>query len=321
MLHLIRKKYALPEMEKLIQELAWRDYFQRVGQSFPDLCSRDLKNPQTRAESRELPAALLKARTGIKAIDHAIDQLYETGYMHNHCRMYVASLTCNIANTHWQLPAQWMYYHLLDADFASNACSWQWVAGSFSNKKYVADQQNINRYCYTDQRNTFLDIPYEHLGNTSIPEVLTERLSLQLQTALPEFQSPVIDPSLPVHIFTPYHLDPQWRKEEKANRILLLDPDHFSKYPMASRTIEFILGLSQMISGIQPFTGNIAALRILTGDLPLISKEHPLFRNVADIFDERDWMFPEVKGYHPSFFSFWKKCSKYLSRELSHQKG
>jgi deoxyribodipyrimidine photo-lyase len=90
-----------------------------------------------------------------------VEELKQTGYMHNHLRMYVAAIACNIGHSHWHLPARWMYYHLLDADWASNALSWQWVAGSFSSKKYYANQENINKYCHTQQRNTFLDVSYE----------------------------------------------------------------------------------------------------------------------------------------------------------------
>jgi deoxyribodipyrimidine photo-lyase len=69
--------------------------------------------------------------------------------------MYIASLACNVAQSQWRIPAKWMYYHLLDADWASNALSWQWVAGTNSNKKYFANQNNINKYCFTKANEYF----------------------------------------------------------------------------------------------------------------------------------------------------------------------
>ena len=96
----------------------------------------DLKQDQPKVDHHELPTAIEHAKTGIDAIDNGIKELYQTGYMHNHARMYTAMLTCNIAQAHWLSPAKWMYYHLLDGDLASNMLSWQWVAGSFSSKKY-----------------------------------------------------------------------------------------------------------------------------------------------------------------------------------------
>ena len=127
-----------------------------------------------------------RAQTGIEALDQALLEFYDTGYVHNHMRMYLASVACNIGQSHWKVPAQWMYYHLLDADWASNALSWQWVAGSNSHKKYYANQQNINRYFFSEQKNTFLDVPYEQFEHMEIPEVLAETEVPEWQTPLPE---------------------------------------------------------------------------------------------------------------------------------------
>lgn len=309
-LHLRQKGYPFYKMEKLLQELAWRDYFQRVAQANPALANQALKQEQTGVVSAEMPVAIAEHSTGIQGIDQAIEQLYQTGYMHNHARMYVAALACNIAHTQWQLPSKWMYYHLLDADFASNACSWQWVAGCFSSKKYVADQNNINKYCNTLQRASYLDIPYEELGKQPVPEALVQRKAYSFNTPLPAMDLPAIDPSLPVFLYTPYHLDPLWRKQEKANRILLLDPEHFRQFPMSSRSIEFIIALAREIDGMQIFSGTHRELRAHCGNVRFVSKEHPLFSHLSDVNDDRDWMFPDVKGYYPSFFSYWKKCIK-----------
>ena len=77
----------------------------------------DLKNTQTGIDHTEIPIAINNASTGIEAVDQAIHELFDTGYMHNHMRMYVASIACNQGKSHWKLPAQWMYYHLLDGDW------------------------------------------------------------------------------------------------------------------------------------------------------------------------------------------------------------
>ena len=141
------------KVEKLIQELAWRDYWQQVWIAKKDGIDSDLKHQQLRVTNHEVPWAVMNAQTGIDAIDKGIKELKRTGYMHNHMRMYVASLTCNIAQSHWKQSARWMYSHLLDGDWASNALSWQWVAGTNAHKKYYANQQNINKYFHSRQRN------------------------------------------------------------------------------------------------------------------------------------------------------------------------
>ena len=163
--------YSLSSMEKFIQELAWRDYWQQVWKAKGDLINEDLKNTQEPVLNTGISTAVVSANTGIEAIDKGIQKLYNSGYMHNHLRMYTAAICCNMAYSHWKAPARWMYYHLLDGDWASNALSWQWVAGANSNKKYYANQGNINRYCFTDQQGTFLDVEYSAIFQSTCPSV------------------------------------------------------------------------------------------------------------------------------------------------------
>ena len=106
-----------------------------------------------------------------------------------------------------------MYYHLLDADWASNALSWQWVAGTNSHKKYIANQENINKYCHTSQSGTYLDTSYEILSSMPTPHVLKDSIPFELQTHLPESDQIELDHNLPVLIYNFYNLDPEWHKE------------------------------------------------------------------------------------------------------------
>lgn len=174
------------------------------------------------------PKKLADAATGITAIDKCINDLYQTGYMHNHARMYVASLACNIAKSHWRSPARWMYYHLLDADWASNALSWQWVAGAFSSKKYYANQENINKYCSTNQSGTVLDKSYEDLALLDLSSSFDGTIDLILETHLPFNTELKINDNLPTYIYNFYNLDCKWDSEIHANRILLLEPAFLS---------------------------------------------------------------------------------------------
>jgi deoxyribodipyrimidine photo-lyase len=296
------------QIEKFIQELAWRDYWQQVWISKGDQINQDLKHPQPHVSHHEMPESLLKGTTGIKAIDKASEELNRIGYMHNHVRMYVAALACNISQSHWWVPARWMYYHLLDGDWASNALSWQWVAGVNSNKCYLANQENINRYCHTDQQQTFLDKSYEELASQkTIPEELEKTTLPQLETQLPTTQPLEIDSDKPSLIYTSYNLDPKWRSEVPANRILHLDPSHFHQYPVSPQVISFIIQLAKdNIPHIQLFTGTYEELHLQLKETAVYFKEHPSTTHYQGHQDDRDWMFA-VKGYYPSFFSFYKK--------------
>jgi deoxyribodipyrimidine photo-lyase len=309
---ILKQGYSLESIEKFIQELTWRDYWQQIWIAKGDDINNDLKNRQKPISNTAIPKAILTASTGIEAIDTAITTFYNTGYLHNHLRMYIASITCNIGRSYWKLPAQWMYYHLLDADWASNALSWQWVAGANSNKKYYANQDNINTYCYTYQKDTFLDVPYETFDKLQTPKVMLALTDLHLETPLPSATPISFDEKLPTLIYNFYNLDPLWKKDIDANRILLLEPSQFKKYPVSQKTINFILALSENISNIQMYVGEFDVLVRLFSFGKIYYKEHPLNKHYTGIEEPRDFIF-DVKGYYPSFFAFWKNCKKQLN--------
>jgi deoxyribodipyrimidine photo-lyase len=315
------KEYALSQgykpyqIQNFLQELAWREYFQRVWQAKAYDIYTDLKQPQADVLHYKMLNALQHATTEITAIDQHINLLYQCGYMHNHVRMYVASLTCNIAKAHWLAPSKWMYYHLLDGDIASNNCSWQWVAGAFASKKYYFNQDNVDKYTNTTQRNSYLNIPYENITSLAVPHNLSHVEEFNSSTPLPTSNFTTLDVSLKTLIYNSYNLDPQWRKDEQCNRVLLLEPSHFTQNPVSQKVIDFILSLSQNIEGIKIFVGEFnELLNFYKGDKAnnFIYKEHPTSRHYKGLQDERDWMFPSVTGFYNSFFSYWKKCERYL---------
>ena len=314
----LKKGYKPYQIEKFLQELAWREYYQRVWQAKTDLIWQDLKQPQPDTLHHQMIAAIENAATGINTIDEQIKNLYATGYMHNHTRMYVASIACNIGKAHWLQPSKWLYYHLLDGDIASNNCSWQWVSGAFASKKYYCNQDNINKYTHSNQQHTFLDKSYEDITTLPVPHVLKATSTLQLQAALPATAIPQLDITIPTLIYNAYNLDPLWRANDNVNRVLLLEPSHFNKYPVSEKVITFIISLSKNIAGVQVYCGEVSVLQSLYKDSKLttieafISKEHPAFSHYPGIKDDRDWMYPQVTGYYSSFFSYWKQCERYL---------
>lgn len=304
--------FEAAKIEKFIQELAWREYYQRTWQAKGDQINSDLRHPQAGVSNTQIAASIVEATTGIAAVDAGVERLYDTGYMHNHIRMYTASIACNVGKSHWLTPARWMYYHLIDGDWASNAISWQWVAGSASNKKYFANQENIDRYCYTKQRGTFLDVDYSDFETIAVPKELSRTVSPEISTKLPSAPPLDLKSGVPTLIYNSYNLDPAWHEGIDANRVLLLEPSHFRQYPVSDRVIDHILALSRNINGIQVFVGDFDDLAG-TRDLDIHFKEHPLSRHYKGAESSRDWMF-EVSGYFSSFFSFWKKCEQQLHK-------
>ncbi len=139
---------ALPVQHKLVFELGWREFFRHVWAREGDGILQSL-HPGPRPDDHypnEVPADVRQARTGVPVIDQAVRCLYETGYLHNHARMWLASYLVHLRQVHWRAGADWMVAHLLDGDLASNHLSWQWVAGTGSHKPYLFNAENVARF-------------------------------------------------------------------------------------------------------------------------------------------------------------------------------
>ena len=135
---------------KLINELGWRDYWQRLWRRLGDGIWHDLEPLKTgHAAARynpELPADLAEARTGLACMDGFSRQLQEIGWLHNHARMWLGAYVVHWRRVQWQAGARWFLQHLLDGDPASNNLSWQWLASSFSSKPYIFNRANLERF-------------------------------------------------------------------------------------------------------------------------------------------------------------------------------
>jgi deoxyribodipyrimidine photo-lyase len=133
---------------KFVFELGWRAYFQHVWAHLGDGIFESLHAGVLldAAYQTQLPADIAAGKTGVPVIDCAVQTLMDTGYLHNHARMWLASYVVHIRKVHWRVGANWLYGHLLDGDLASNHLSWQWVAGTGSNKPYVFNADNVAKY-------------------------------------------------------------------------------------------------------------------------------------------------------------------------------
>ena len=305
---LLEKGYSLKSMQKFVQELVWREFWQMTW--IDKNINEDLRTKQKDYKNIGIPKKVNDFNTGINAIDNSIKLLYNTGYMHNHLRMYVASLVTNIGKYHWKKPAKWMYYHLLDADWGSNAQSWQWVCGSNSSKKYYANQENINRFTNSNQKNTILDKSYDELINYKCEGIFDEEADFNLKVNYPKSDIFTNQNEKPICIYNYYNLDTKWRQKLDANRILLIEPSIFNKYPISDNSMKFMLDLSKNIKNIKIFVGEFSDLPIKGSDVYF--KEHPLNFNYIGIKDDRDWIFKPEKSFS-SFFKHWNYVLKKLA--------
>ena len=137
-----------PDTEKFVNELAWRAFWQLVYAHLGDRIHQDIEPAKyrTRVPRRRLPSEVMSATTGLVCIDESLRELYTTGYMHNHARMWVAAYLQHWLGVDWREGADLFYRHLLDGDPASNSLSWQWVGSTFSHKPYIFNRQNVERF-------------------------------------------------------------------------------------------------------------------------------------------------------------------------------
>jgi len=142
--------HSLPAAEKYVQEVLWRTYWKGWLEMRPSVWTQYLQErdrcrdnfPNTRAiQSAEA------GETGIEGFDDWARELVATGYLHNHARMWFASIWIFTLRLPWALGADFFLRHLVDADPASNTLSWRWVAGLQTvGKTYLATSENIARF-------------------------------------------------------------------------------------------------------------------------------------------------------------------------------
>lgn len=138
------------QAEKFVSELAWREYWRRVHAVLGERISTDIEPaaaaPRLPHRLDAVPADVLAAETGMDCIDAFVRKLHDTGRLHNHERMWLASWLVHVRRVRWQAGADWFLRHLLDGDPASNHLSWQWVAGTFSAKPYIFNRENLQTF-------------------------------------------------------------------------------------------------------------------------------------------------------------------------------
>jgi deoxyribodipyrimidine photo-lyase len=137
--------------DKFVQEVLWRTYWKGWLEMRPEVWTRfEVERARLQAEGvadTDAVRAAQQGRTGIEGFDDWARELVETGWLHNHARMWFASIWVFTLGLPWVLGADFFLRHLLDGDPASNTLSWRWVAGvQTPGKTYLATAENIARF-------------------------------------------------------------------------------------------------------------------------------------------------------------------------------
>jgi hypothetical protein len=142
----VLSKHPHQKVEKYIQEIFWRVYWKGWLELRPKVWSDFIEDLKTIEENENYQKAI-NAQTDIQCFNDWVRELKENNYLHNHTRMWFASIWIFTLKLPWQKGAEFFMKHLLDGDAASNTLSWRWVAGlQTKGKHYVAQAWNISKF-------------------------------------------------------------------------------------------------------------------------------------------------------------------------------
>ena len=142
----VLQKKTYKNVEKFIQEVFWRLYWRGWLESRPRVWDDFLGDLKSLEKNKNYYNAI-EGLTEVECFNYWVKELRENGFLHNHTRMWFASIWIFTLNLPWQLGAEFFLKHLTDADSASNTLSWRWVAGlQTKGKHYLARNWNIEKF-------------------------------------------------------------------------------------------------------------------------------------------------------------------------------
>ena len=164
-------KFSFSKNEKFIQEVLWRTYWKGWLELRPNVWSDyliELNKIKEEFKGNQKYLDALKGKTNIECFNTWINELKENNYLHNHTRMWFASIWIFTLELPWQLGAEFFMQHLYDGDAASNTLGWRWVAGvQTQGKHYLASEWNIKKFT----NNRFDNIKL----NENAPPIISEK--------------------------------------------------------------------------------------------------------------------------------------------------
>ena len=154
---IVLAKFPYQKVEKYIQEIFWRVYWKGWLELRPQVWSDFTEDLKALKEDDNYKKAI-NGETQIKCFNDWVNELKENNYLHNHTRMWFASIWIFTLNLPWQKGAEFFMKHLFDGDAASNTLSWRWVAGlQTKGKHYVAQGWNIAKFTKNKYKNVSLN--------------------------------------------------------------------------------------------------------------------------------------------------------------------
>jgi len=164
-------KFSFSKNEKFIQEVLWRTYWKGWLELRPNVWTdylNELKKIREEFKDNTKYKNAIEGNTNIECFNEWVNELKENNYLHNHARMWFASIWIFTLDLPWQLGAEFFMKHLFDGDAAANTLGWRWVAGiQTQGKNYLASEWNIKKFT----NNRFNNIKL----NESAPPIISNK--------------------------------------------------------------------------------------------------------------------------------------------------
>ena len=227
-------KYSFNKNEKFIQEVLWRTYWKGWLELRPSVWSDYIISLNSIREKYKEDIDYLKAiegKTNIECFDEWVKELKTHNYLHNHTRMWFASIWIFTLDLPWQLGAEFFLKHLYDGDAASNTLGWRWVAGiQTQGKHYLASEWNIKKFT----NNRFQNIK---LNENAPPKMADKTYSIIKN----DFINPTINEDKTLIIFeNSLSFEISNLKEFKFNKIILVvNSNEFRQVKLSDNVIKF----------------------------------------------------------------------------------
>ena len=227
-------KYSFNKNEKFIQEVLWRTYWKGWLELRPSVWSDYIISLNSIREKYKENVNYLKAiegKTNIECFDEWVKELKTHNYLHNHTRMWFASIWIFTLDLPWQLGAEFFLKHLYDGDAASNTLGWRWVAGiQTQGKHYLASEWNIKKFT----NNRFQNIK---LNENAPPKMADKTYSIIKN----DFINPTINEDKTLIIFeNSLSFEISNLKEFKFNKIILVvNSNEFIQVKLSDNVIKF----------------------------------------------------------------------------------
>ena len=171
-------KFSFAKNEKFIQEVLWRTYWKGWLELRPSVWTDfliELKKIKEDFQNNQTYKNAIEGKTNVECFNYWVNELKENNYLHNHTRMWFASIWIFTLNLPWQLGAEFFMQHLYDGDAASNTLGWRWVAGvQTQGKHYLASERNIKKFT----NNRFSNIK---LNENAPPKISEKKYSILKQ--------------------------------------------------------------------------------------------------------------------------------------------